>query len=161
MSHLSSKLQLAIDIQSARVEKSGHQEGRVTAKIDLTDLFDMFAKTEEKPPIDPPISPEARRWRANFTTNVEAVLRVRDIPRVEAERVAFENTVTTFLDANRPDTDPNRCAHCGSSERPNELRPMGGGARHSWVHNGCWPDWFARRRADAIAELAAMGIVSP
>ena len=39
----------------------------MTAKIDLTDLFDLFAKTEEKPPIDPPISPEARRWRANFT----------------------------------------------------------------------------------------------
>ena len=79
------------------------------------------------------------------------------------EGVAFINTVNAFLDATESGRtlDQNKCAHCGSSERPNELRPMGGGARHSWVHNGCWPDWFARRRADAIAELAAMGIVSP
>jgi hypothetical protein len=133
----------------------------MTAKIDLTDLFDLFAKTEERPPIDPPISPEARRWRANFTTNVEAVLRVRDIPRVEAERVAFENTVTTFLDADRPNADLGFCIHCGSSARADDLRPMGGGSRHSWVHQNCWQAWSERRREDAIAELAAMGIVKP
>jgi hypothetical protein len=108
-----------------------------------------------------PISPTAAKWIKAFEDSVAVVLRIRKVSRAEAEGVAFINTVNAFLDANRPNSDQNKCAHCGSSERPNELRPMGGGARHSWVHNGCWPDWFARRRADAIAELAAMGIVSP
>ena len=40
--------------------------------------------------------------------------------RIEAEKVAFENTVTAFLDATHPDTDPSRCAHCG---RPRRLTP--------------------------------------
>ena len=108
-----------------------------------------------------PISPTAAKWIKAFEDNVAAILRVRNAPRVEAERVAFANTVTAFLDANRPDTDPTRCAHCGSLERPNDLRPMGGGARHSWVHSDCWEAWSGHRRARAIEALAAMGIVSP
>ena len=103
----------------------------------------------------------AAKWIKAFEDNVTAVLRVRNAPRVEAERVAFANTVTAFLDANRPDTDPTRCAHCGLSESPNDLRPMGGGVRHSWVHSDCWEAWSKHRRAKAIEALAAMGIVSP
>jgi hypothetical protein len=108
-----------------------------------------------------PVSPMAAKWIKAFEDNVTAVLRVRNAPRVEAERVALANTVTAFLDANRPDTDPARCAHCGLSERPNDLRPMGGGVRHSWVHSDCWEAWSKHRRARAIEALAAMGIVSP
>ena len=108
-----------------------------------------------------PISPTAAKWIKVFEDNVAAVLRVRNVPRAEAERVAFANTVAAFLDANRPDTEPTRCTHCGLSERPNDLRPMGGGVRHSWVHNDCWEAWSKHRRARAIEALAAMGIVSP
>jgi hypothetical protein len=133
----------------------------MAAKIDLSDFFELFATLEEKPLVAPPVSPEARKWRQNFATNVTSVLRVRNISRIEAEKVAFANTVTAFLDASLPNTDQNRCAHSGSSERPNDLRPMGGGARHSWVHSDCWKAWSERRRAGAIEALAAMGIVSP
>ena len=108
-----------------------------------------------------PISPTAANWIKAFEDSVEAILRVRKVSRVEAEGVAFINTVNAFLDANRPNSDQNKCAHCGSSKRPNDVRPFGGGNRHSWVHNGCWPDWSARRREAAIAELTAMGIVKP
>jgi hypothetical protein len=108
-----------------------------------------------------PVPPTAVKWIKAFEHNVAAILRVRNAPRVEAERVAFANTVTAFLDANRPDTDPTRCAHCGLSECPNDLRPMGGGVRHSWVHSDCWEAWSKHRRARAIEALAAMGIVSP
>ena len=107
------------------------------------------------------VSPTATKWIKAFEDNVAAILRVRNAPRVDAERVAFANTVAAFLDANRPDTDPTRCTHCGLSERPNDLRPMGGGVRHSWVHNDCWEAWSKHRRARAIEALAAMGIVSP
>ena len=108
-----------------------------------------------------PVSPTAAKWIKAFADATAAVLRVRNIPRVEAEKVAFLNTVAAFLDDNRPNTDPTSCAHCGSSERPNELRPMGGGIRHSWVHSDCWEAWSGHRRARAIEALAAMGIVSP
>jgi hypothetical protein len=108
-----------------------------------------------------PISPTAAKWIQAFADNVVAVLRVRNIPRIDAERIAFLNTVTAFLDANRPDTDPTRCAHCGSSEQPNDLRPMGGGTRHSWVHGNCWESWRERRRAEATAALATMGFAPP
>jgi hypothetical protein len=108
-----------------------------------------------------PISFTAAKWIEVFTDNVAAVLRARNIPRIEAERVAFTNTVTAFLDANHSNSDPTRCAHCGSSERPNDLRPMGGGTCHSWVHGDCWEEWRERRRAEAIAALAALEIVPP
>ena len=103
----------------------------------------------------------ADKWTKAFEDSAAAVLCARNIPRLEAEKVAFENTVAAFLDDDRPDTDPTRCAHCGLSERPNELRPMGGGDRHSWVHIDCWKAWSGHRRARAIEALAVMRIVSP
>ena len=133
----------------------------MTAKIDLTDLFELFGKAAEKPSVVAPISPEARKWRRTFTDNVAAILRVRDIPRVEAEGVAFENTVTAFLDAGHLDTPSDRCAHCGRREEPGAtLRPIGT-VRHAWLHNDCWTEWAAHRRADAIKALGEMGIVAP
>jgi hypothetical protein len=29
---------------------------------------------------------------------------------------------------------------------------------HAWLHSGCWGVWFPERQAEAVAELAAMGI---
>ena len=130
----------------------------MTAEIDLTDLFELFAKTEEKLPIEPPVSPEARRCRRVFADNVAAILRVR-ADSIGARKVAYENTITAFLDATRPNTDQNHCAHCGASETPdNQLQPIGGGIRHSWVHSDCWAAWREARRSAAIAELAAAGV---
>jgi hypothetical protein len=107
------------------------------------------------------ISPMAAKWIKAFEDSAAAVLCARNIPRLEAERVAFANTVAAFLDANRPATDPSRCVQCGLSERPNDLRPLGGGDRHSWVHIDCWKAWSEHGRVRAIEALAAMGIVSP
>ena len=136
----------------------------MTAKIDLTDLFDLFAKTEEKPPIDPPISPEARRWRANFTTNVEAILRVRKLSRPAAEEAAYQNVLVEFLNGSMPaNCDPNACFWClriegaGRAFDPTRVR----GAR-SWLHREpCAEKWRDHRRTDAIEKLAAMEIVRP
>ena len=30
-----------------------------------------------------------------------------------------------------------------------------------WLHSGCWPAWYAGRKAEAVAALAAMGIRAP
>ena len=133
----------------------------MTAKIDLTDLFELFAKTEEEPPVAPPVSPEARRWRRVFADNVAAILRVR-ADSIGARKVAYENTLTAFLDATHPSTDQNRCAHCGGPETPDAvLKPIGWGVRHAWLHDDCWAAWREARRNAAIAELATAGIVGP
>jgi hypothetical protein len=134
----------------------------MTAKIDLTDLFDLFGKSVDRPPVAPPVSPEARKWRRIFADNVAAVLRVREISRTEAEIVGFENTVIEFLNATHPDTDPNRCAHCSRPETPgNVLRPIGVGSKHAWLHPECWSPWREQRRAEAIAALAEAGVAAP
>jgi hypothetical protein len=130
----------------------------ITAKLDLTDLFELFGKTVEKPLVDLPVSPEARKWRRTFERHLATVMTVRGLRSDAAEKVAFENTVTEFLNATHPDTDPNRCAHCRRAETPGEvLLPIGVGP-HSWLHSSCWAPWRERRKAEAINQLAKIGI---
>jgi hypothetical protein len=106
----------------------------MTPKIDLTDIFDLFGNQQK-----------GRLSRLRFhprpagggrlSDNLATILRVRNIPRIEAEKVAFTNTVHAFLDANRPNTPCDRCAHCGELETPGAtLQPIGWGERHSWLH---------------------------
>jgi hypothetical protein len=116
---------------------------------------ELFGPEKQPEPASP--APEAAGWRQAFKDHVANVLRARALPQVEAEKIAFHNTLVEFLNSNFPDTDPIRCAHCGSSERPNDLRPMGGGT----CHRDCWEEWRERRRADATVVLAAMEIVPP
>jgi hypothetical protein len=134
----------------------------MTAKIDLTDLFDLFGKSVDRPPVAPPVSPEARKWSRTFAHHLATVMTVRGLPRDAAEKVAFENTVTEFLNSTHPDTDSTRCACCGRAEtRDSILLPMGVGARHAWLHSGCPDPWAQSRREAAIETLAATGILMP
>jgi hypothetical protein len=83
-------------------------------------------------------------------------------PRSDASRIAFENLVTERLNATHPNTDPNRCAHCGGPETSAAtLKPIGWGARHAWLHDDCWSRWREVRRSAVISELASEGIVRP
>ena len=133
----------------------------MTAKIDLSDLFELFAKTEELLPVAPPVSPEARKWRRVFADNVAAFLGVR-ADSIGARKVAYENTLTAFLDATHPNADQNRCAHCGGPEAPDAvLKPIGWSVRHAWLHDDCWAPWREACRNAATAELAAAGVVRP
>ena len=101
----------------------------------------------------------AGEQRRIFEGHVAKVMRVRNLPRLEAERAAFDNLVVERLDASLVDTPPDCCAHCGAAETPsNILLPLGVGARHAWLHSDCWGPWRERRGAEAIAELAAMKI---
>jgi hypothetical protein len=87
---------------------------------------------------------------------------LRNLPRVEAERVAFQIILVEFLNRTYPDTSPDRCAWCGKPEtRGDVLLPMGVGARHAWLHSGCRDPWAEARRRAAVEALAAMGIGEP
>ena len=123
----------------------------------LADLHDLFWNTESIP------SPAVvrRRWR-RLQFHIETVMSTRGLLRLEAGPIAYENLLVELLNETHPDTDPNRCAHCGGLETPSApLLPIGAGARHVWAHSNCWSPWRERRRTEAIAELAAMGIASP
>jgi hypothetical protein len=71
-------------------------------------------------------------------------MQIRGLPRREAERTAFDFILIEFPNRAQPDADPNRCASCGKSERPDAtLLPFGVGVRHTWLHSDCWEAWRA------------------
>jgi hypothetical protein len=110
----------------------------------------MISSTQRQPS-----SPE----RQAFEVEVVRVMRARSLSRSEAEIVAFENLVTERLDSTFLDTDSTRCACCGRAEtRDSVLLPIGAGSKHTWLHPDCRAPWRARRRAEAIDHLAAMGV---
>jgi hypothetical protein len=89
-------------------------------------------------------------------------MQIRGLPRPDAERAAYEIVLVERLNSSHPNTLDDRCAWCGSSETPGAtLLPIGVGARHAWLHSGCWEPWRTQRRAKAVVELASLGIVKP
>jgi hypothetical protein len=89
-------------------------------------------------------------------------VKIRGLPRSDAEREAFQHALIEFLNATHPDTDPTRCAHCGGPETLDAtLAPIGWGDRHAWLHSGCLDPWRAQRRVKAEDDLARLGVVRP
>jgi hypothetical protein len=111
--------------------------------------------------LNPP-SPPSPPLRQAFETRVDVIMRMRGLPRLEAEPSAYEAVLIEFLNATHPDTPSDRCAHCVKLEESGApLLPIGLGVRHTWLHNDCWEQWRARRRDRAEDELARLGVVKP
>ena len=55
-------------------------------------------------------------WPWLFEERVSHVMRLRNLPRVEAERVAYEMVLVEFLNRNCADTPSDRCAWCGTRD---------------------------------------------
>jgi hypothetical protein len=104
----------------------------------------------------------AGRWRRLFAEKVDTLMQFLGLPRPEAEREASRHIVTEYSNKTHPNTDPNRCAGCGKPETPGAtLLPIGWGERHAWLHSLCVESWHQKRREQAVARLAVMGIVEP
>jgi hypothetical protein len=111
--------------------------------------------------LNPPPSPPSQA-RQGFESAVARIMRLRGLPRPEAERAAYEIVLIERLNATHPDTPSDRCAMCRKLEEPGAvLLPIGVGARHTWLHRDCWDSWRARRRAEAVSWLGTMGIGPP
>ncbi len=84
------------------------------------------------------------------------------LARADAERQAFECCVSEWLWRNPPSASgPERCAYCGEpiGEPGHDGLPfLTGDGGHVWLHSGCHGDWTARRRAEAVAALAILGL---
>ena len=104
---------------------------------------------------------DAHRWLRKFEDRTIVVQRVRNLPQAEAERVAYDIVVVDFLNATRPDTDPNRCAWCRQPETPSNILLPFGVSTHVWLHDLCWTPWREGRRAQAVATPPELGIAEP
>ena len=119
-------------------------------------LVDLFCEAEKLPSLG--------EWRVCFETTIQTVMRIRELSRPAAEKAAYQNILVDFLNDSMPaDCDPNICLWCRRVEEPGAvLVPLGVGRRTAWLHReGCADQWRDHRRADAVAKLAAMGIVRP
>ena len=101
----------------------------------------------------------AVEWRQRLENGVETAIRMRGLEPIEARKEAFRGLVVDYLNATFPrNYDPSRCVWCASPSPV--LLPIGTGP-HVWLHSDCWTPWRARRRAEAIDQLAAMKIEAP
>ena len=102
------------------------------------------------------------RWRRRFEDESIVVQRARDMPPEQAKAEAFRHIVIEYLNETHPNTDPRVCAHCGGRDLPlTPTLPFGVGNRHAWLDQHCRDRWAERRRAEAVATLAGMGIAEP
>ena len=103
-------------------------------------------KTDKSPSVSF-VSSLDRRFESNSSAN---------------DSISFEATIIRWLIANPPsDLGPDICIDCKSQlGRPGEdgVPVLVGEDRHVWVHHHCHPKWMARRRREAAAALAAIGI---
>jgi len=85
------------------------------------------------------------------------------LPRGAAEARAFACCIVEWMNRNFGRSPPGHCAACGAGDRgddpllPFGVEPIG----YAWLHSRCWLAWHARRKAEAVAALAAMGIAPP
>jgi hypothetical protein len=77
-------------------------------------------------------------------------------------RAPFACRVAEWLNRNPVRSAPGRCLGCGSGDHGHDpLLPLGiKSTGHAWLHSRCWPAWYASRKAEAVAALAAIGIVA-
>ena len=105
----------------------------------------------------------AEDWQVYFDERAGIAEFDGGLPRREAEARAFECCVVEWMNRTFESSPPGRCRACGGGDHahdvlvPRGIEPTG----HVWLHSRCWPDWYAGRKAEAVAALNAMGIVSP
>jgi hypothetical protein len=102
----------------------------------------------------------AEDWRARFDERAGFLEHDGGLLRVEAEVQAFECCIVEWLNQHPAPSAPGRCAWCGRPESPGAVVvPLGTEpGTHAWLHAGCWPAWYQRRREGAVLALRGMGI---
>ncbi len=105
---------------------------------------------------------DAENWQAHFDERAGFAEHDGGLSRRDAEQRAFECCVIEWMWQHPPPASgPERCAHCGQplgEPGLDGLPFLTGGGGHVWLHDGCHGDWTARRRAEAAAALAFLGL---
>jgi hypothetical protein len=102
-------------------------------------------------------------WQVFFDERVGIAEFGGGLSRAEAEARAFACCVAEWLNRNPVRSPPGRCLGCGIGEQAHDpLLPFGTETTgYAWLHGRCWSNWHAKRKAEAIAALAAMGMKRP
>ena len=105
----------------------------------------------------------AEDWQVFFDERAAIAELDSGLPRADAEARAFAWCAVEWLNRNLMCSSPGRCLGCGGGDHGHDpLLPFGSGITgHAWLHSRCWPAWYAGRKAEAVAALAAMGIAPP
>lgn len=102
-------------------------------------------------------------WQAYFDERAGIAEFDGRLPWAKAKAQAVAYCVVEWLNRHPVCSAPGRCVGCGGVDRAYDpLLPFGTEASgHAWLHSRCWPAWYAGRKAEAVAALAAMGIATP
>ena len=105
----------------------------------------------------------AEDWRAFFDERAGIAEFDGGLSRAEAEASAFAHCVAEWLNRNPSALHPGVVsAAAETSLRMIASCPSVSEAQAQvWLHSGCSSAWYAGRKAEAIAALAAMGIRAP
>ena len=102
----------------------------------------------------------AEDWRTFFDERAGILEYDHGLSREDAEQRAFECCIVEWLNQHPEPSDPDRCAWCGSEET-SEARVVPYGtnpAGHTWLHPGCWDEWYQERHRKAASALMGVGI---
>jgi hypothetical protein len=102
----------------------------------------------------------AKDWLRYFDEHAWIAEFDHGLPPPAAEARALECCVVEWLNQNFERSPPGHCLACrGADSAHDPLLPYGSEPTgHAWLHSRCWPAWHARRKAEAVAALKAMGI---
>jgi hypothetical protein len=105
---------------------------------------------------------DAADYRMLFDERVAILEFDGGLTRSDAETKAIEYCVTEWLNRHPSSSPAGHCVWCSNPESAGAgVVPFGVGERHTWLHPHCWPAWYRRRRADALAALGSLGIPVP
>jgi hypothetical protein len=105
---------------------------------------------------------DATDYKALFDERVAILQFDGGIVHSEAEARATEHCVVEWLNRHPSSSPAGHCAWCGQPEAGGAaVVPFGTGDHHTWLHPRCWPAWYQRRRADALAALRSFCIPVP
>ena len=103
----------------------------------------------------------AEDWVEHFHERARLREMDEDLPRSDAERLAFEDTVSQWLALHpAPPTAPQAgCVYCGKPDDPHSplLPVLAADHGHTWLHDLCHGAWVQRRRAEAREALEQCG----
>ncbi len=122
---------------------------------------------QHKPEILKLLAPAWRTadWRTFFNEWAGIAEHDGGLDRAEAECRAFEAAVVHWMNCNPPtDPGPDHCAGCGGPLGHigrDSVPVIRGDGEHVWVHHRCHHRFMARRYAEAVEALAAMGLTPP
>jgi hypothetical protein len=97
-------------------------------------------------------------WQALFDERAGVAEHDGGMSRNEAESLALECCIVEWLDRHPEPSSSGRCAWCGGTETTGSVVVPYGVQSQTWLHSDCWTPWFQKRRRQAVAALAAMGI---